>query len=153
MALITQTTQPSLGRAGDLACSKDWETESKYSATPIAVGKVCLRDAEDNRVKIPTAAPAAGSAVMGVIQRDQMVEGSTDNIPANKEIKVLTRGKIFMTARSAVVEGETVAFLHTGPNAGDVVASGTADSTDLAGARFSHSAADGEVTIVDLMLP
>lgn len=153
MALITQTTQPSLGRAGDLACSKHWETESKYSATPIAVGKVCLRDTNDNQVKIPTAAPGAGEAIMGVIQRDQMVEGNTDNIPANKEIKVLTRGKVFVTARSVVLEGEAAAFLHSGPNAGDVVATGTADSSPLPGARFSHTAAPGEVTIVDLMLP
>lgn len=149
MALIENTLQIGVGLPGDLATSKHWETESKWSTGPLPFGRAVIRGAADD-----TVVPVTGTApIIGFTLRDRLIEGDAQAVPAHKEAKILTRGKLWVEAVDAVVEGAPVFVVNAaGANQGKVRSNATG-GVALPGARYGSSASAGQPVIVDFDIP
>lgn len=150
MALIENTLNISVGLPGDLATSKHWETESKFSTVPLPFGRaVCRLPNGDDDIVVPLLGTAA---IIGFTLRDRLIEGDAQAVPAHKEAKILTRGKIWVEAVDAVKEGDPVFVVNVATNQGKVRSDNTS-AVELPNARFGSSAAAGQPVIVDFDLP
>lgn len=153
MALIENTLQIGKGLPGDLATSKHWETESKWSSVPLPFGRAVMFTGTDD-----TVSPVFGTnKIVGFTLRDRLIEpadqSTPDTVPPQRETKILTRGKIWVEAVNAVSEGDPVFVVNIlGPTQGKVRSDNT-DAVELPGARFGSSADAGQVVIVDMDLP
>lgn len=129
---------------GQIADMQHSNTFSRLTDVEIEFGKVVVQGAKDTSVKIPT----AGGVFRGISVRDQSTGAKSPNsFPSASMARILDKGPIWVRVGSNVTATQGAAFVDA---TGAIVATGTADSTDIAGAYFDGSAASGEMVILKL---
>lgn len=159
MTLLNANLTREEGAPGSLATSRPWGTHSKYADAELVWGLGVVRDGADDKVKHPTAAFTA-TDFMGIVMKWNVYDPSlttSGDVPANKEAKICTDGKIRVRVEDAVVEGGKVFCRHTAAGANTTLGAfrsdaDTAKATEIPGARYAQSANAGEICVIDLRI-
>lgn len=117
-------------------------------ATGMEFGKAVVRGTGDDQCKLGVG--SFGIAVRELSREmDKRGAGAVTKYNLNSSAAILRQGHIYVeliTAAAPVAAGDDVAAMANG----DIVASGTASSTDIAGATFEAAASAGDVVEIRL---
>lgn len=166
-----ELTQAQLGMLSD---ARENTVVSKYATAAIPFGRLVVRDAADNKVKLPAAAleildaNSESRPVEGIVIATQAIEEQPTNTlgvadanvpayPANYPISVMRKGEAWVWSEQAVSPTDRVFVRHT--------ASGnekpgnfrkdadTANAAQLKGARFASTTTAAGLVKVEIDLP
>ncbi len=135
--------------------------DSVFPATSVKIGKLLTADLTAGKARNAAKLPAAAADVskpgaMGITVYDQTREGGSD-WPANRPTPVMRRGRIWVTAESAVTRW-TVPFVRYAAGAGGTelgsfrADADTASAASCPWALFLTDATAGALVLVEISL-
>ena len=121
----------------------------------INFGRAVIRGTSDDQAKLPS---ATGQAFMGVTEFTTAWAANASDVhlyEENREMNIVTFGRMWVITEEAVVPGDPVFFRHTAGGGGSIIGrfrtdADTASADQIVGATFETTAGAGALAMIKL---